>query len=83
MSERPPKFESGPHAPGIDAFEKLVNEGQWNTEVEKALEELLEKYEIDLYMLYLNYVESGIVEELPEHERQMFERLEVEFKDRK
>lgn len=80
MAEGPPKPERESGA-GVDAFERLVNGGVWNADVEGALREIQKTHPEDLYMLYLNYIESGIVSELPEHELGMFRWLEAQFGD--
>jgi hypothetical protein len=79
MHEGSPGPESVPPISGIDAFENLVNAGVWDVKTETALDELLKTYPDDLYMLYLTYKESGLVHELAEHERNMYERLAKEF----
>ena len=79
MREELPKPESTPPISGIDAFETLVNKGEWNPKVQAELDALLESHAEDLYMLYLNYKESGLVDSLPDHERQMYDRLAERF----
>ncbi len=74
--EGPPKKESPPDISGVDLFERLVNTGTWN---EVVLEEIFETHPEDLYMLYLNYTESGLWTELPEHERKMYDWLAARF----
>jgi hypothetical protein len=78
--EKPSNRESLPEN-GVDQFEKLVNAGTWDEETIMALEGIFETYPDDLYMLYLNYTESGLVEEgeLPEHELRMYEWLKEKF----
>ena len=49
--------------------------------MEEKLRALLESNEADLYMIYLNYKESGLVDELPEHERSAYEWLKNKFED--
>ncbi|MBU6321530.1 MAG: hypothetical protein KGI78_04580 [Patescibacteria group bacterium] len=79
MHEGPPKPEAAPEEPGVDLFEGLVAKGEWGEETERALDELLEKHEEDLYMLYLNYRESGLADDLSPHERRMYEWLAEVF----
>lgn len=71
--------ESSDVSPGFDEYSALVGRGEYTAETEASLRTLLEKYEEDLYMLYLNYKESGLVDELPGHERRMYEWLAKEF----
>ncbi len=79
MSEGPSKRETAPSLSGFEAYEALVTKGEWTAETEVALDSLIEKHEEDLYMLFLNYRESGLVDELPEHERRMYDRLAAQF----
>jgi hypothetical protein len=79
--EKSNNLETAPAESGVDAFEALVSRGVWNAETEAALDALFEKHEEDLYMLFLNYQESGVVDELPDHERRMYEWLEQKFGD--
>lgn len=71
--------EFAPISSGIEAYEALITKGEWTPETEAALNSLIEKHEADLYMLFLNYRESGLVDELPEHERRMYEWLAAQF----
>lgn len=79
MSEGPPKPEAEPVRSGFDALESLVKKGQWGPATEEALAHLIEKYEEDFYMAYLVYRDSGLVDELPEHERKIYEWLADAF----
>lgn len=79
MSEGSPKPEAASAPSGIDAFEALVAKGEWTAEIERALDALLEQYEEDLYMLFLNYEASGLTEELVGAERRMYARLAEAF----
>lgn len=79
MREAPSKLEPIPPGPGVDAFEALVKKGTWDLETEAALDGLIESHEVELHLLYLFYKESGLVDELPEHERRMYERLATQF----
>ncbi len=81
MSEGPPKPESAPTESGVDAFQDLVAKGEWSDETEATLDSLIESHEEDFYMLYLNYKESGLVDTLPDHERQMYEWLAKQFEE--
>lgn len=78
MTEGTPKPESAPTS-GFSIFEALVEKGEWTAETEAALARLLEAHEEDLYQLFLNYRESGLIAELPAHERRMYEWLDREF----
>jgi hypothetical protein len=71
--------ESATATSGVEAYEALVTKGEWTAETEATLDSLIEKHEEDLYMLFLNYRESGLVDELPDHERRMYEWLVEKF----
>jgi hypothetical protein len=79
MTEKPPRPESAPEADPYQEFEMLIAEQQWTPEVEERLRTLIELHEEDMYMMYLNYTESGLVEELSAHERRLYEWLKAEF----
>ena len=83
----PPKAEnlsSKESAPDIDpyrAFEVLVERGVWSAEMEEELKTLLESHEEALYMIYLNYLEFGIADELAnsDDESSRYERRLVDW----
>ena len=79
MSEKIPRPESAPEGDPYDAFDALIKEDEWSQRTEEKLRALLESHEEDLYMIYLNYQESGLVDELPEHERRLYDWLKKEF----
>ncbi len=83
MSEGPPRPEASPVESGVDGFVAILEKGEWSAAAEKALADLIEKYPDGLYMLYLNYRRSGLVDEpdFPDHERKMYEQLERAFVD--
>ncbi|MHB8661014.1 MAG: hypothetical protein ACYC75_03760 [Minisyncoccota bacterium] len=78
-AERPPRPESTPEADPYQAFEALTKEQQWSPETEAKLRTLLESHEVDLYMIYLNYKESGLVDKLSEYEHRLYEWLKNKF----
>jgi len=79
MSEKIPSPESAPEVDPYQAFEELIVQIEWSSATEEKLRALLESHEDDLYMIYLNYTESGLVDELPEQERRLYEWLRNEF----
>ncbi len=79
MSEEQPNSESEPECDPYGTFENLVGLEQWLPDTKEKLRELLETHEVDMYMIYLNYTESELVDELPEHERQIYEYLKNVF----
>ncbi len=81
MSEKPPPPESAPKLDPYQAFEMLVEENRWSPETEEKLRIILESNEIDLYMIYLNYKESGLVDELSEYERRLYDWLKSKFEE--
>lgn len=81
MSERMPNHESAPKIDPYDFVEKFAEDGEWSSETEDQFSKLFESHEVDLYMIYLNYKESGLVDELPEHESSLYKWLDDKFKD--
>ena len=82
MSEKMSRSESAPKADPYEVFEAFSKEGEWSPAMEEKLRALLESNESDVYMIYLNYKESGLVDELPEHERSAYEWLKNKFEDK-
>jgi hypothetical protein len=76
-----PRPESAPTIDPYEAFEMFAAGGEWSPAAERKFSALLESHEADVYMLYLNYKESGLVDELPEHERSLYEWLAKKFED--
>jgi len=62
-----------------EIFEALIKKAEWSGETEEQLQELLESHETDLYMMYLTYNESGLVDELSEYERRVYQWLDTRF----
>ncbi len=81
MSEKMPRPESAPKMDPYEIFETFAKEGKWSPETEEKFAMLLESNESDVYMIYLTYKESGLVDELPEHERSAYEWLKNKFED--
>ena len=81
MSEKLPGREGAPEVDPYQALETLVAHGQWTPEAEARVRALIESHTADMYMIYVTYRESGLVGELPAHERQLYEVLRAEFAD--
>ena len=81
MSEKMSRPESAPKADPYEVFETFSKEGEWSPATEEIFCALFESNEADVYMIYLTYRESGLVGELPEHERLLYEWLGNKFKD--
>ena len=74
-----PPQESAPEVDPYQTFEALVQQGVWSPETEEKLNPLLESHESDMYMIYLNYQESGLVDELSEYEHRLYDWLKNQF----
>ncbi|MEK7505704.1 MAG: hypothetical protein AAB597_02310 [Patescibacteria group bacterium] len=81
MSEKTPPPESAPEPDPYQAFEALVGENKWSLETEEKLRTLLESNESDMYMIYLTYKESGLVDELSKYERRLYDWLKSKFEE--
>ncbi len=79
MSEKRPRPESALAADPYKEFELLTQQKGWSPEIEERLRILAELHETDLYMIYLNYTESGLVDELSEYESKLYNWLKDKF----